>query len=67
MDFKPNTRRKDIENRANVYMETDPEGDARKAHEQTDPEAPQGVRFVGGGLHGKLHRGVTRISKRGSH
>ena len=65
MESKPNTHRKDIEERANVIIETDPEGDARRSQEQA-PEDPSGVKIIGGGQHGKpaSRRGVKRVSRR---
>lgn len=64
MKIKPSTYREDIEKRANVLIETDPQGDAKSAEQKTDPEAPHGVRIIGGGSHGKTDKGVKRISRR---
>lgn len=64
METKPNTHRKDVESRANVMIETDPEGDARRNVEK-NPDDLKGVKIVGGGQHGKKpgERGVKRVSR----
>lgn len=49
-----------------LEIETDPQGDAQRSREKTDPEAPRGVKVVGGGQHGKVERGVKRVSRRGT-
>lgn len=52
--------------RGTLEVETDPQGDAARAREKTDPAAPKGVTTVGGGQHGKIDKGVKRVSRRGT-
>ena len=59
MKFEQNTRRKDIEARANVSMETDPAADAAKSS-----KGAKGVTIIGGGDHGKVDKGVKRLGGR---
>lgn len=49
-----------------LAIETDPQGDAVRAQEKRDEEAPKGVKFVGGGQSGKTDKGVKRVSRRGT-
>lgn len=47
-----------------LEIETDPQSDAKAAQEKSTEQA--GVKFVGGGSHGKTDKGVKRVSRRGS-
>lgn len=47
---------------ASVVIETDPQGDAEK-HIEKNKGINKGVTRVGGGDHGKVEKGVKRVSR----